>query len=242
MADAHAVVASDLAGMPASVRVGDASVSTWPEGQRLDVLVPGRIVITRFDDARVYHAALRDAVLAAHDDGRFRDAKAVASHAACGTKVRDVEAWGSPAAALVHARALVLAHFVLDRGPVFADDTWASVFRRDDYCPPHSHVRADVSIVYMLDPGDDADLSSGRLFLMDPRIEWCCPLEPGRATRPLVPDMAPGSMIVFAGELLHSVTPYGGGGPRITLSWNVTRTRRAPDPRVPTGRASPRRA
>jgi len=32
-------------------------------------------------------------------------------------------------------------------------------------------------------------------------------------------------MIAFAGECVHSVTPYRGRRPRITFSWNMTRTR-----------------
>ena len=48
----------------------------------------------------------------------------------------------------------MLAHHTLSRRPVFADDTWASVYRAGDYCMPHSHLRANASIVYMLDVGD----------------------------------------------------------------------------------------
>lgn len=237
--DASEVAASEFGRVPQGVDVGDARLPTWPLDQRLDVLVPGQVVITRFDDAPAYHAALQATVLSAREDARFRDVKPNRERWACGTKVRNIEDWGTPASALIHARALVLAHWVLDRGPVYADDTWASVFGSGDYCMAHSHVRSDVSIVYMLDPGDEhADKSSGRLVFMDSRLDWCCPLEPGRVTRPLIPEMTPGCMIAFAGELLHSVTPYLGQAPRITLSWNMTRSRLAADPRVPTGRVS----
>jgi hypothetical protein len=30
-------------------------------------------------------------------------------------------------------------------------------------------------------------------------------------------------MIIFPGQLVHCVNPYGGATPRITLSWNINR-------------------
>ena len=91
---------------------------------------------------------------------------------------------------------------------------------------------ADVSIVYMLDPGDPDpdDRYAGRLCFNDPRIAWCCNVETGRATRPLMPAMEPGTMLLFASSYLHSVNPYRGQRPRITLSWNITRRRLAGSP------------
>jgi len=153
---------------------------------------------------------------------------------ACGRKVRNLQQWNAPAAALVHARAIAFAHRVTGRGPVYTADTWASVYREGDYCMPHSHVYSDVSLVYMLDAGDSdpSDPASGRLTFLDPRIEWCCPHEPGRATRPLIPDLPPGSMVAFVSECLHSVNPYRGRRPRVTLSWNTTKVRLAGPARI----------
>lgn len=227
MADSAAVAQSDVGSVPVAVRVGDALVPTWPDGQSMDVLVPARVVITRFADVERYHAALTAAVSAARENPPFVDAKPNRLHWACGAKVRHLARWEAPAASLLHARALALAHRVMDRGPVYADDTWASIYGEGDYCMPHSHMRSDVAIVYMLDCGerDAEDAAAGKLMLMDPRLDYCCPHEPGRATRPLIPDMAPGSMIAFSGECVHSVTPYRGRRPRITFSWNMTRTR-----------------
>ena len=118
----------------------------------------------------------------------------------------------------------MLAHRTLSRRPVYADDSWASVYRSGDYCMPHSHLRSNVSIVYMLDPGDGdpEDLMAGKLCFADPRIDACCPDEPGRVTRHMMPTMQPGTMLIFASDYLHSVNPYFGSRPRITLSWNIT--------------------
>ena len=88
----------------------------------------------------------------------------------CAVKVRDIVAWDAPAAALIHARALLLAHRTVSRSPVYSDTTWASVYRAGDYCMPHSHLRSNLSIVYMLDPGDGdaSDAMAGRLCFADP--------------------------------------------------------------------------
>jgi len=161
------------------------------------------------------------ATLAAEQDPRFRD---TIFKGGCGIKVRDVAAWGASAANLIHARALQFAHRTLSRRPVFADATWASVYRAGDYCMPHSHLRSNASIVYMLDTGDDEpdDAMAGKLCFADPRIEVCCPDEPGRVTQHLIPAMSAGTMLIFASDYLHSVNPYQGRRPRITMSWNIT--------------------
>jgi hypothetical protein len=227
MTAATDVAQSDVGAIPQAVRVDAALVPIWPDDQSIEVLVDSRIALTRFADFERYHPPLIAAVLAARDDPRFRDAQPNTSRWGCGFKVRNLAAWDVPAVSLIHARALAFAHRVMGRGPVYADDTWASIYGEGDYCLPHSHMRSDVSLVYMADTGDGDphDKVAGRLMFMDPRIEAGCPYEPGRAMRPLFPPMPAGSMIAFAGECVHSVTPYYGTRPRITLSWNMTRTR-----------------
>ncbi len=102
----------------------------------------------------------------------------------CGMKVRRPDQWKRPAADLIHGRALAFAHRVLSRSDVYTDDCWANVYRDGQYCMPHSHLRANVSIVYLLDPGepDPDDAMAGKLIFADPRIPYCCPHEPGRVT------------------------------------------------------------
>lgn len=219
--------ASDIGRLPAQVRVGDVELPTWPARQPVRVLQGKRIVVTRFADTASYHPALLAAVHAAAADARYYDAGARTPQWNCGFKVRHLPAWQSPAAALVHARALALAHRVMGLGPVYCDESWGNLYRAGEYCPPHAHVRSEVSVVYMVDAGDAAtdDGLSGKLMFLDPRIEWCCAREPGRPTRPFIPDMVDGAMVAFAGEFLHSVNPYTGQRPRVTLSWNFTSTR-----------------
>jgi hypothetical protein len=215
--------------LPAAIVVGDGELAIWPDSQAIAPMSAKLMAVTTFADIASYHPALIEAVLAAERDSRFRD---TIFKGGCGIKVRKIPEWNAPAAVLIHARALLLAHRTLSRRPVFADDTWASVYRDGDYCMPHSHLRASVSIVYMLDPGDEdrEDALAGRLCFADPRIDACCPHEPGRVTQHVMPTMAPGTMLIFASDYLHSVNPYHGQRPRITLSWNITLERLAGRP------------
>jgi hypothetical protein len=223
------IVTGDQAPLPAKIRVGGADLTVWPEAQATEPMSAPLTALTLFADWESYHPALIEATLAAERNPRLRDP---IFRGGCGVKVRKIPDWNAPAAALAHARALMFAHRTLSRRPVFADDSWASVYRRGDYCMPHSHLRSSVSVVYMLDPGDGdpQDRMAGRFCFADPRIDACCPDEPGRVTRHLMPELTPGTMLIFASDYLHSVNPYDGSRPRITLSWNITLQRLAGRP------------
>ncbi len=243
MFDDPSVAASEVAGLPATIDVDGTQVAVWPDGLGEGVVGAARIARTHFADCNEYHRQLTEAALAAREDPRFHPTLPTLAHAGCGNKVRAIAQWDAPAASLIHARALMFAHRVTGRGPVYVDDAWGSIYASGDYCLPHSHVRAMVAVVYMLDPGDpdDDDSLAGRLMFVDPRIEHCCPHETGRVTRPLVPDLPAGTMLAFAGEYLHCVNTYRGARPRITLSWNITRERLAPEAGSP-GSPEPRAA
>jgi hypothetical protein len=225
--------AGEQATLPATIRVGSVDLPVWPERQAIEPLSAPMAATTRFADFESFHTELIDAVLAAERDPQWRSVlvlqppgspEPVVFRGGCGTKVRKIAEWNAPAASLIHARALMLAHHTLSRRPVYADDSWASVYRVGDYCMPHSHLRSSVSIVYMLDPGDEdpGEPMAGKFCFADPRIEACCPDEPNRVTRHMIPELKPGTMLIFASDYLHSVNPYRGKRPRITLSWNVT--------------------
>jgi hypothetical protein len=214
------VTPGDQAVLARAIDVGGESFPVWPDRQKVSPLAAPLTAITTFDDHTRYEDALVRAVLGAERDDRFRDA---IFRGGCGVKVRSIAQWGERAADLVHARAIAFAHRTLSRRPVFVDDCWASVYRAGDYCMPHSHLRANVSLVYMADAGDATDDGlAGRLCFADPRIDACCPHEPGRVTQTIMPDMTPGTMVIFAADYLHHVNPYAGARPRITLSWNIT--------------------
>ena len=90
-----------------------------------------------------------------------------------------------------------------------ADMSWGNVYRNGDYCLPHSHCRAQASVVYQLAVGDDDELNplGGRLSFADPRMKSCCTEEKGRVTSSLMPEMVPGTMVIFPSHLMHYVNP-----------------------------------
>jgi hypothetical protein len=211
----------EQAALPHELRIGGSDVALWPEGQRIEALSAPLMAATHFDDHQRYHPALAAAILEIERDPARRD---WIFKGGCGMKVRRPDRWGRAAADLIHGRALAMAHRVLSRHDVYTDDCWASVYRDGQYCLPHSHLRSNVSVVYLLDAGDPDpdDAMAGKLVFADPRIPRCCPHESGRVTALMSPDMREGTMVVFASDYVHAVGPYRGGRPRITMSWNVT--------------------
>jgi hypothetical protein len=211
----------EQAALPPVVRVGGSDIVMWPDGQRIDALSAPLMAVTHFDDGSRYHTDLAATILEMERDPAWRD---WIFKGGCGMKVRRPDRWGHTAAELIHGRALCLAHRVLSQHDVYTDDCWASVYRDGQYCLPHSHLRSNVSIVYLLDAGDPDpdDAMAGKLVFADPRIPYCCPHEPGRVTGLLSPDMRAGTMIVFASDYVHAVGPYRGARPRLTMSWNMT--------------------
>jgi len=218
---APTTAAGEQAALPAAVCVGGSDVAVWPDAQRIEPLSAPLMAVTRFDDGASYHEELAATILAMERDPAWRD---WIFKGGCGMKVRRPDRWGHAAAELIHGRALSFAHRVLSQHNVYTDDCWASVYRDGQYCLPHSHLRSNVSIVYLLDAGDPDpdDAMAGKLVFADPRIPFCCPHEPGRVTGLLTPEMRAGTMIVFASDYVHAVGPYRGARPRMTMSWNVT--------------------
>jgi hypothetical protein len=203
-----------------AVFLGNEQVAVWPDGQRIETLGHPAVLATRFDDTSRYHPRLiaRILDLAAHPG--------TAKHyfrGAGGTKVHHIDRWNCSEADLVHARARELYRRALGRETAVVDLCWANVYRDGEYCMPHSHLRATASVVYFLDSGDDDpdDVLAGRFFFADSRLPTCCEHEPEKMTTPHFPDSRAGTMLIFPGQLIHSVNPYRGSRPRITMSWNL---------------------
>ena len=195
--------------------------TTWPREQTWQTL-PGRppVLLAHFADHADYHTGLTERIMALLDDRAL--AKRYA-RVASGTKIHHLERWRCPEADLVSARATEFFKRALRSATASVDLSWATLYRTGDYTAPHSHLRAQASIVYCVDPGDDPrpDTPDGKLCLVDPRYTMCCNIEPNRMTNVVIPDMRAGSMIMFPGELVHCVNPYAGTRPRLTLSWNL---------------------
>ena len=191
----------------------------WPENVRLKQLGDPAIVTAFFEDAATWHDRLRARLLELGRDPGFGK-----RYPGCrGTKIDGIHHLDAPELRLATARAEALFRRVLGTPKAVVDAAWANIYLRGDYCMPHSHMRATASIVYCVDPGEDDpdDPVSGRLFIADPRIAACCRPVQNYMTSPLMPNMRPGTFIIFPAQIVHAVNPYNGSRPRITLSWNV---------------------
>jgi len=226
------------------VQLGIRKVLIWPEDQALGALSDPTLWLTDFDDHARYHPKLVERILAMEKDPKYRD---FFFRGGCGTKVRRLDEWGSLEAELVQRRALALFRIVTGSSTAAVDEAWASIYRKGDFCMPHSHVRTTASVLYLLDPGDDpphggiaspedapVDPFAGKFCFCDPRLRSCCQAEEGRMTNLLIPDLRPGSMLIFPSEWVHMVAAYLGTRPRITMSWNISPERVAgkPDPQM----------
>jgi len=194
----------------------------WPDGQRITAPDAAKSYLTtRFADHERYAPALvrRLTELAAQPPYSGQYGRHLG-----GTKLYRPETWGLPEGAFLNERALAFYRVATGRSEGAIEAAWANLYRAGDYIVPHSHTRADMSLVYMLDPGDadPAETTSGRFCFADPRWELCCQVEPGRLSNTIAPKLEPGTMLIFPAAAVHFVHPYQGRRPRLTLSWNVT--------------------
>jgi Putative 2OG-Fe(II) oxygenase len=193
--------------------------AVWPEDVRLKQVGDPTIVAAFFEDASSWHPRLIAQLLELERNPDFGR-----RYQGCrGTKIDGIDRLDLAELQFVTARAQALFRRVLGAPKAVVDAGWANIYRRGDYCMPHSHMRATASLVYCVDPGEDDpdDPVSGRLFIADPRIASCCRPMPSYMTSPLVPTMRPGTLIIFPAQVVHGVNPYNGDRPRITLSWNI---------------------
>lgn len=202
-----------------NVELNGESVAVWPD--ELDVQTvteEPQIFITWFDDYEKIQQPLIQKALSLAEDSDWAHRMPIG-----GTKVRDVEEWGMQEAELLTARATEFYARATGRPDVLVTQSWANISAYGDYLTAHSHTDCVASMVYMLNWGDDVDEfpHSGRLSFADPRIPYCCPNEPDRMTRELVPAMRDGALCIFPSTMIHYVHPYyGKEQPRITIAWN----------------------
>jgi len=205
--------------MDKTINIAKQSIRIWPSRKIIEDRDGQAIKSTFFQDHALYHPRLVDWLIDTHTK---TDGSEYLFPGACGSKIRDIHNWPLPEARLIQARALELFRRVTGKTSAITDTSWANILTDGDYCFPHSHVRSQASIVYMLDPGVEVpDPVAGRFSIIDPRINLCCQAELGRVTTPFIPDMPPGTMLIFPSEVVHYVSPYLGERPRITLAWNI---------------------
>jgi len=202
------------------VSCGGKKLPVWPQNQEIITVDDPVLLMTCFQDHEHYHDALSRTILEFEKDERFLVKFGSGS---CGNKIFSLEKWNTPEANLIHQRALAFFSIASNCKRPFSDISMANIFHRGDYCLPHSHVRTCASIVYCLSPGefDEVNPRGGLLCFVDPRLASCCKEQEGRMTDPVVPNMKPGTMVMFPSEIVHCVSTYTGQSPRITLGWNI---------------------
>jgi hypothetical protein len=203
-----------------TVRIGGEEIPVWPEAQKVSRLEDSTVLVTCFADAPRYHPELIRKTLEQESNSRYKADYALGG---CGVKIYNLNRWQSAEAELIHLRALAFYSQAFNCPEPVADISMANIFRNGEYCVPHSHSRTRASLVYSVTCGDPDPRHplSGQLCFVDPRMEVCCQEDAGRMTTPLIPDMQPGTLIMFPSKAVHCVTPYTGKSPRITLAWNI---------------------
>ncbi len=194
--------------------------NAWPADQAIERWLEPSVVMTTFEDTAAYHPGLVRYIL----DRLQWDRQAKSWNSTVGgAKLYHLDQWDCPEAALIHGRATSLFKQVMGCDEAVVDISWTTLYREGDYCAPHSHVRATASLVYFLQLGedDDGEVPNGRFCFADPRVAACCRAKEGYMTTPCAPLHRAGTLLMFPGQLVHTVTPYRGETPRITLSWNI---------------------
>jgi uncharacterized protein (TIGR02466 family) len=101
---------------------------------------------------------------------------------------------------------------------------WAMVYRNGDWGRRHAHPANHWSGIYCVSPGvEESAARGGDVVFTDPRPGAEALPIPGLALgQDVSVRMQPGLTIIFPSWLSHSVTPYRGREPRITIAFNIT--------------------
>lgn len=200
------------------VQFAGGTTRLWFPGQPLQTLVDPRIFGTRFPDGVLLHPAAARQILA-------QAAAVPTNHPGWGgKKVRDHQTWNMPEMQFLMQRALLAVCIARGATSAHVVDRWANVLEDRDFSTPHSHYDSEMAVVYYLDPGAEGEgrPAGGEFEIIDPRIPYCCSSAPERPTRGIMPEIAPGMLLVFPAMFLHYVRPYFGKRPRITIAWNIS--------------------
>lgn len=151
------------------------------------------------DDSREFHEALSRAILLREAESQGIQVSNIGGwHSA-----PDLHTWEDPAVPDLFERIQADASAVGAGG--LRLQAWANVMRAGAYLNAHRHGEAVWSGIYYV---DDAGSRGGEIKFAR-RQEACI----------IVPRT--GLMLIFPGDLLHSVEPYAGAGTRISVAFNL---------------------
>ena len=205
------------------INIGDIPQCIWPANQSLQTVGDPKIIGTYFPDHPAYHSQLITSMLAS------ANASSPNVRGLGGKKIRSAEIWMQNAFRLMSLRVMLMFCKAYGQGHAYLADRWGNVLEQGDYSVSHCHFESVASAVYFVDLGDQANDFSGKFELIDPRIEFCCPRETHRPSRGLIPNVIPGTLLMFPSEYLHHVHPYFGARPRLTIAWNIAAGTRPPN-------------
>ena len=186
------------------------------------------VVTDEMADAAVLNAELEAAITAR----MASDAGVQLSNRGGWQSTHDLTAWAGEAGARVvdHAAALASAHTMSSRGEAglgWSIDAWANVGTAGAANRAHVHGGAFWSAVYYVSVGGG---DGGELVLHDPRLPGLLMHAPELHFKGAGPELSvpikpkAGLIILFPAWLSHSVEPWQGDQPRISIAMNIRAT------------------
>lgn len=193
----------------------------------------GTPVFTRvWTGSEQLNAEIAAAVLARRDQGE--NAPQYSNVGGWHSKSHDLLRWEAPGipelvqrfqSAATEMTSLAFGGEPLGQDVGFLLNAWANVLEDGGYNSIHDHAGSHWSFVYYVDVGkvsEDAPPHSGQLELHDPRGAInMVRLQGSNLERRLIIDPVPGLLIGFPSWLKHSVHPFRGDGPRISIACNA---------------------
>jgi hypothetical protein len=194
-----------------SFKLRDREIFTWPEQTAIRIFHQKPVMgLVHFTDTDAYHPQLIQYTLELEKDSDFTQPTEGGAK-----QVNALQDWDIVEADLINARALKLCGDMMHSEKVQVSSAYAVVFREGDHLPPKRPEKAEASVIYILDPGDEdpENGSSGRLSFTHKSIAGYTAGEPEPATA--------GVMLAFPADMLSATLPYTGTRPRILLVWHI---------------------
>lgn len=204
--------------MKESIKIDGKDIAVWPEHEVLYLSKNPSMFMIHWKDMDAFNEKIAERMLELEAENKLTHQLQNA-----GSKIRDIHKWGIPEAELVHERAMEFFAQATSMTHPTVDVAWGNISRHNQYLGAHSHTNCTGSVVYCVGLGeeDPENELSGRFVIIDPRVEECCPIEEGRVTMEVTPEMKPGTMLIFPSNIVHFVHPYTGHKPRMTIAWNM---------------------
>jgi uncharacterized protein (TIGR02466 family) len=183
------------------------------------------VITEELDDVAALNAALEASITTR----MASDAGVQLSNRGGWQSTHDLTAWAGDAGARLvdHAAALASAHTTSSRGDAglaWSIDAWANVGAAGAANRVHVHGGAFWSTVYYVSVGDG---EGGELVLHDPRLPGLLMHAPELHFKGAGPELSvpikprAGLMVLFPAWLSHSVEPWEGSEPRISIAMNI---------------------